>query len=243
MKNGRIDIRTLRREQIVAAAMSIIADQGIQNLSLSAIEKKAGMSRGQLTYYFKTKEEILLAVFDRVVQRMHESVSATQEQMRCRPGKQDAWTLIRLLLQRILTQPPLNPEFGSLQYTFLAEMGHREDFRQRLASLYDLWRTHMAADLERDLAGVADAPRASGRAMASLVQALFHGLAMQRAVDPLAFEGEEMLALCLDLLSNFLHLKGPSELQSRQRTARKPARRRSERSPRHPLESSGTSES
>ena len=46
MKTARIDIGTIRREQIVEAASSIIADQGIQNLSLSEIESKVEMSRG-----------------------------------------------------------------------------------------------------------------------------------------------------------------------------------------------------
>src|SRR5436189_4749925 len=72
MKNGRINIAEIRREQIVDAAAAVIAEQGIQNLSLSEIEKKVGMSRGQLTYYYKTKEEILLAVFDRLLQLMCE---------------------------------------------------------------------------------------------------------------------------------------------------------------------------
>jgi AcrR family transcriptional regulator len=56
MATGRIDVASVRREQVVEAAVAVIAEQGIQNLSLSAIEQKAGMSRGQLTYYFPTKE-------------------------------------------------------------------------------------------------------------------------------------------------------------------------------------------
>src|SRR5476651_617282 len=72
MKNGRINIGSIRRVEIVDAAVGVINEQGIQNLSLSEIEKKVGMSRGQLTYYFKTKEDILLAVFDRLMQLMCE---------------------------------------------------------------------------------------------------------------------------------------------------------------------------
>src|SRR5438270_1638518 len=72
MKTPRIDVGSIRREQIVQAAASIITERGLQNLSLSEIEKKAGMSRGQLTYYFPAKEDILLAVFDRLIEMMHE---------------------------------------------------------------------------------------------------------------------------------------------------------------------------
>ncbi len=68
MKNPRIDVGSIRREQIVEAAIAVITERGLQNFSLSEIEKKAGMSRGQLTYYFPAKEDILLAVFDRLLQ-------------------------------------------------------------------------------------------------------------------------------------------------------------------------------
>ena len=74
MSIPRVDIRSIRREQVIEAAASIIAEQGIQNLSLSEIEKKTGMSRGQLTYYFRAKEDILLAVFDRLVQLIHQRI-------------------------------------------------------------------------------------------------------------------------------------------------------------------------
>src|SRR5262245_58107831 len=59
MRKARPDIANTRREQIVEAAVAVITEQGLQNLSLSEIEQKAGMSRGQLTYYFKAKEDIL----------------------------------------------------------------------------------------------------------------------------------------------------------------------------------------
>src|SRR5437870_8235936 len=67
MRNGRVTIASIRRTEIVDAAVAVIAEQGLQNLSLSEIENKVGMSRGQLTYYFKAKEDILLAVFDRLL--------------------------------------------------------------------------------------------------------------------------------------------------------------------------------
>src|SRR6516165_5100511 len=85
MKSSRIDIGSIRREQIIEAAVAIIAEQGLQNLSLSEIEQRAGMSRGQLTYYFPTKEDILLAVFDRLLEMMHRRAVAAG-QTPCQAG-------------------------------------------------------------------------------------------------------------------------------------------------------------
>jgi AcrR family transcriptional regulator len=201
MKSQRIDIARIRREQIVEAAVAIIAEQGLQNLSLSEIEKKAGMSRGQLTYYFPTKEDILLAVFDRLVVLMYERIGTPQGQA-C--DQASGWEWVQHLLDKLLTQPPVSPEFGCLQYTFLSQISHREDFRQRLATLYEAWRSNMALGLSSDLARRPGARPVSARALATLVQAILHGLGMQRAADANAFDHEEMLDLCLDMLSTYL---------------------------------------
>jgi AcrR family transcriptional regulator len=201
MKSQRIDIAGIRREQIVGAAVAIIAEQGLQNLSLSEIEKKAGMSRGQLTYYFPTKEDILLAVFDRLVLLMYERIG-TPEGQAC--DQASGWEWVQHLLDKLLAQPPVSPEFGCLQYTFLSQISHRADFRQRLATLYETWRSGMALGLSSDLARRPGARQVSPRALATLVQAILHGLGIQRAADPQAFDREEMLDLCLDVLGTYL---------------------------------------
>jgi AcrR family transcriptional regulator len=202
MKSQRIDITSIRRNQIVEAAVAVITEQGLQNLSLSEIEKKARMSRGQLTYYFPTKEDILLAVFDRLVLLIHQRVGTPA-------GKpyeevQGGWEWVQHLLEKLVLEPPVSSEFGCLQYTFLSQIAHREDFRQCLANLYEQWRSNMALGLARDLARHAESRSVSPRALATLVQAILHGLAMQRAADPNAFDRQEMFDLCLDVLGTYL---------------------------------------
>jgi AcrR family transcriptional regulator len=202
MKSQRIDIASIRRDQIVEAAVAVITERGIQNLSLSEIEKKAGMSRGQLTYYFPAKEDILLAVFDRLVLLTHQRVGTPSE-----PAAGDipsGWDWVRHLLEMLLGRPNISPEFGCLQYTFLSQIGHREDFRQRLAGLYENWRTKMTEGLANDMTHRPALRPVSPRALATLVQALLHGLTMQRAADPQAFDPDEMTELCLAVLSTYL---------------------------------------
>src|SRR5437763_3811482 len=162
MGTGRIDIGSIRREQIVSAAVAVIAEQGIQNLSLSSIEEKTGMSRGRLTYYFRRMEDILLAVFDHLVQTMRKRVGATE----CAEFDHSSWPWIEYLLRMILTGPA-NPTFGPLQYTFLAQMSHRPDFRERLAGLYEEWRSNMGAGLALDLAKMETPPPFPPRALST----------------------------------------------------------------------------
>jgi AcrR family transcriptional regulator len=202
MKVRRIDIASIRREQIVDAAVAVIAEQGLHNLSLSEIENRAGMKRGQLTYYFKHKEDILLAVFDHVLERMYQRLGRRPGAGECGDSPQGSWEIVTFLLDAMLTRPPASPEFGVLQYTFLSQIGYREDFRKRLAALYEEWRSHMAEGFCHDLPGADQA--AAPRLLASFMQALFHGLTTQLAADPQAFDGRQMAAFCLDVLGTYL---------------------------------------
>lgn len=199
---SRIDIASIRREQIVEAAVGIIVRQGLPSLSLSKIERAARMKRGQLTYYFPTKEDILLAVFDRLLLMMYQRMEAADgnEKSATCPTSKIAWDCVQKLLQMVLRPPEegdVGPEFHALQYTFLAQMAYRHDFRKRLASLYEEWRSGLAAHSQMTGA----MPSISPRAIASFVQALVHGLLVQLAADPRAFDRSEMLALCVSVLA------------------------------------------
>jgi len=194
-------IAQIRREQVVDAAVAIIAEQGIQNLSLSEIEKRVEMSRGQLTYYFHTKEDILLAVFDRLIRLMCQRHVEPDNH----PFARMRWLdVIRHLLGVVTQHPPEEPAFPALQYTFLSQISHREDFRQRLAELYGHWRQRGEEHLERELQEHPPARPVSPRVVATLVQAILHGLAMQTAADPSAIDAGAMIEMTIDMLRTYL---------------------------------------
>ncbi|MBY0228308.1 MAG: TetR/AcrR family transcriptional regulator [Gemmataceae bacterium] len=194
MARRRGDIGRKRRAEIVEAAVAIIAEKGLHRLSLSALEKRAGMSRGQLTYYYAAKEDILLAVFDHTLETMRSRKKAGEGP----PGlrlPETGWPRLRAFLSFFVLTPPDMPEFHALQYAFLSEASHRDDYRQRLAALYEEWRAGLARDMTEGM----EPPDA--RVFSTLVQAILHGLAMQRFADPSAFDAQKMLDLTLDLLS------------------------------------------
>jgi AcrR family transcriptional regulator len=200
MGRRRGEIGKRRREQVVEAAVAIIAEEGLHRLSLSAIEARAGMSRGQLTYYFPAKEDILVAVFDHMIATMHHSADADEGPPGCKLAGMEGWRRVEAFLTFMIRHPPDAPEFHELQYTFLSQVRRRDDFRQRLAQLYELWRSHMAGDFARE----GTPGRFSNRTLASFVQAVLHGLAVQRAADPGAYDLEEMRGLVLHLLAGYL---------------------------------------
>lgn len=60
-------IRQQTRQQIIDAAFERFANEGYAKTSISAVAKKAGISKGLIYHYFESKEAILNAIFDQLV--------------------------------------------------------------------------------------------------------------------------------------------------------------------------------
>ena len=131
------------------------------------------MSRGQLTYYFPSKEDILLAVFDRVLQLMCARNAAPSDTL----GQQaSGWDWVQRLLQKVVAEPPRSRV--SCVYIFLSSRPPR--------IFVSVWRPY--EELRTDLAQfylmmLRPRIRRCRRALATLVRALLHDLTMQ-AADP-----------------------------------------------------------
>ncbi|MFJ9631164.1 TetR/AcrR family transcriptional regulator [Streptomyces sp. NPDC091280] len=52
------------REEVLAAAMGMIADRGLEKLTMAALGREVGMSSGHLLYYFRSKDELLLRTLE-----------------------------------------------------------------------------------------------------------------------------------------------------------------------------------
>jgi AcrR family transcriptional regulator len=51
-----------RRRQFAAAALAVISREGLEGLTMRDVAKEAGFTTGALTHYFKSKDEVLIAV-------------------------------------------------------------------------------------------------------------------------------------------------------------------------------------
>jgi AcrR family transcriptional regulator len=193
--SGLSEVAQQRRDRVIEAAIEIIATQGIHRLSLGNIEDRVQMARGHLTYYFPTKEDILLAVFDRMLERLiAEAMSADGP----KPGTGQAWACMQTMFARTLEPPgPDQQTFRSLIHTFLAQTPFRDDFRRKIATAHTQWRQGLAADYEKSV----PRPPVPPTVAASILMALMQGLGGQIAVDPDAFDRVAMLTALRTLLA------------------------------------------
>ncbi|MGW0770846.1 TetR/AcrR family transcriptional regulator [Streptomyces sp. NPDC002676] len=52
------------REEVLAAAMDMIAERGLEKLTMAGLGREVGMSSGHLLYYFRSKDELLLQTLE-----------------------------------------------------------------------------------------------------------------------------------------------------------------------------------
>jgi TetR/AcrR family fatty acid metabolism transcriptional regulator len=64
--------RETKRERILDAAVVEIAGQGYHRTTVSAVARRAGVADGTIYLYFKSKEDILVSIFERAMQRFSE---------------------------------------------------------------------------------------------------------------------------------------------------------------------------
>lgn len=60
----RPDVSEERRMQIIESATQVFARQGFANTRMDDVATEAGLSKGLLYWYFKSKEEIIIAIAD-----------------------------------------------------------------------------------------------------------------------------------------------------------------------------------
>ncbi|WP_051472207.1 TetR family transcriptional regulator [Patulibacter minatonensis] len=69
-------IRRARRSQLVAVAITTIADVGLERASMVQIAKRAGVSRGVLTHHFTGRDDVLDAVVREVYAVARDALAA-----------------------------------------------------------------------------------------------------------------------------------------------------------------------
>ncbi|MEJ5185647.1 MAG: helix-turn-helix domain-containing protein, partial [Candidatus Geothermincolales bacterium] len=64
-----------RREEIIRTAREIFSQKGFSETRVTDITEKAGIAKGTLYLYFRSKEELFLAVIRDAAERLRNSVA------------------------------------------------------------------------------------------------------------------------------------------------------------------------
>ena len=65
----RPDVSQERKDQIINAAEQVFSHKGFSDARMDDIAEKTGLSKGTLYLYFKSKDDLIIAILDRIFQR------------------------------------------------------------------------------------------------------------------------------------------------------------------------------
>jgi len=189
---SRLDVRAMRREQILDAMEPLVARQGWEQTTFAEICRAAGISNRVLTYHFKDKDDLLFAVFERMVRRVRENFEPLLPE----------GTPVAERLAFMLHNASGRHEKQQLSLLFLhlmAQAAVRPEIAARLHDLFREQRARLGEDLARDAAAGRirdDDPESA----AALIQSLLLGVMLNRSVFGIAIPPERVLAMMLAFL-------------------------------------------
>ena len=59
----KVGMGPIRKNQVINAALACISESGFEKFTLESVARKAGISKGVVSYYFKVKEDVILQSF------------------------------------------------------------------------------------------------------------------------------------------------------------------------------------
>jgi AcrR family transcriptional regulator len=196
----RPDVSEERRTQILEAAMAVFARKGFDQARMDDIAQEAGLSKGALYLYYKSKDVIISTIlqffFFRAIKKL-QSFLASEEQPSVREQ------LLRLN-QYYIAEMKWMVSLLPFSFEFYAVAARQKTVRQFLKRYFKDYREVLAALVQRGIDRGEFRPMRA-ELVAIAIAALYEGLALLWMVDPDATQweqtGESSLLLLLDGLA------------------------------------------
>ncbi len=123
-------IRESSRNEILDAALELFATNGFHATSISQIAEKAGISKGLMYNYFKSKDDLLRTIIDDGFQKLGELMAVVNTETDPRKALEK---IIRLSLQNLKN----NPEYWKLYMSIVLQSTSQKDVKKHIASFRD----------------------------------------------------------------------------------------------------------
>jgi len=167
-------------QEILHAAYDILREEGLSNLSFQRIAEVSGHHRGQITYFFGSKLNLIALLADMM---SHEAVASHRSHLQQLPaGRERIHEVMNVSSEIVKNLPGI-----AVLLDVFGQAMREERLRERMADLYVDYRDITQRMLDDD--PTPDVVERLER-MAVLTVAIEDGLSIQYALDPIRFDAE-----------------------------------------------------
>ena len=178
-----------RREQILKAAHQVALARGIDGLTVRAVAAKARLSHSLVLFHFKRKDQLGLALLDRVLATT--LIPPTPAAIR---GKNDPRERLLALFHQELRRMSAEPHRVRLLLEYWARGAHNALIRKQIKAGLEAYRAVFRGLAEEALrAHAGDAGQATPAGVAAATVSLILGYPVQAMIDPAEMDGGEYL--------------------------------------------------
>lgn len=172
-----VNINNKKKDAIIEAAKTIVAQQGFNRLTYREVAREAKISPGTLYYYYNSKEELLYDIMDSTTRRLRGLSDAIEKGL---VGDEDIPNKLFTGAIEHITNTNRNMVFLHVIHEFLSG---DEELREKLADKYSSW----IEDFEKIFRQKYNVPPHVSKALAIIYDAMIDGLLIKELVglDPL----------------------------------------------------------
>ncbi|MER8010768.1 MULTISPECIES: TetR/AcrR family transcriptional regulator [unclassified Streptomyces] len=189
------------REDVLAAAMAMIAEGGLEQLTMAALGREVGMSSGHLLYYFHSKDELLL----RTLEWSEGRLGAERSRLLARRGtvreRLDAY------VDLYVPDGHRDPHWTLWLEVWNRSRGADEDARDRQAAIEGAWHRDLVA-LVAEGVSRGEFRRVDPDRFASRLRALLDGFSIHVAIGLRGTDRDQVLGHVREFLDDSLPSPG-----------------------------------
>ena len=193
---GQRETQATRREQILEAAYEVALRRGIDGLTVRAVAARARLSHSLVLFHFKRKDQLGLALLDRVLAGTL-TLALPDEIRSIRKPRERLQALVLQELQRLSEEP----RRLRLLLEFWTRGGHNAAIRQKIGAGLDRYRTAFQ-DLVSEAADAKAGSKSSSAGLAAMAVSLIIGYPVQAMIDPQRVEAGDYFAYVHDALEH-----------------------------------------
>jgi AcrR family transcriptional regulator len=185
---GQREKQAIRQEQILEAAYEVALRRGIDGLTVRAVAARARLSHSLVLFHFKRKDQLGLALLDRVLAGTL-SLTLPNEIRTIRKPRERLQALVSQELQRMTEEP----RRLRLLLEFWTRGGHNAVIRQKIGAGLGEYRTAFQ-DVFSEMSNGKTGDRSSSAGLAAVAVSLIIGYPVQAMIDPERLGEGEYLA-------------------------------------------------
>ena len=187
-------VKEIRRKQLIDATIRAIGRFGYASTTLTHVAGEAGLSPGIVNFYFKSKDQLLLATLEQIAEEYSAFWQAAMSKGKVAPAAG-----LEAMIEADFHASVCNPEKISIWYAFWAEAGNNPAYQglvQRLETDYTVQTIALCDRIISEGGYGIDA-----RTVAVGLNAMIDGLWFDCLMEPKAFNRNDAKRVCRSYLA------------------------------------------